>query len=188
MLKSGMRLKVNSRVGAVYQRLIPCLLPPVVANKLARMNTHHKKSTYRPPPPRNPQHFSSSTLQLPLTRSESSHSAQQLFKAIERVPFGWQVSLGSPRSARRRWEADNEAKLDVVLPEIAAANPSTLIDSLKRGMEQGAQYQLVQGVNLADLLEPTFLNSFVRKGERALSKLFSIVKSDTHVGSWLQAV
>ncbi|GAA5996400.1 hypothetical protein JCM5350_005224 [Sporobolomyces pararoseus] len=108
------------------------------------MNTHHKKSTYRPPPPRNPQHFSSSTLQLPLTRSESSHSAQQLFKAIERVPFGWQ--------------------LDVVLPEIATASPSTSIDSLKREMEQGAQYQLVQGVNLADLLEPTFLNSFVRKG------------------------
>ncbi|GAA5967672.1 hypothetical protein JCM3765_005847 [Sporobolomyces pararoseus] len=108
------------------------------------MNTHHKKSTYRPPPPRNPQHFSSSTLQLPLTRSEGSHSGTQLWEAIERVPFGWQ--------------------LDVVLPEIATANSSSFMDNLKREMQQATQYQLVSGVNLADLLEPNFLNSFVRKG------------------------
>ncbi|GAA5909855.1 uncharacterized protein JCM6883_003116 [Sporobolomyces salmoneus] len=110
------------------------------------MNAHHKKSSYRPPPPRNPQHFSSSTSQLPSSSEESSSNARQLWRAIERVSFGWQQ------------------KLDVVLPEVGSASSSTLMDKLKQELEMKARYQVVRNVNLADLLEPKFLNSFVRKG------------------------
>lgn len=108
------------------------------------MNAHHKKATYRPLPPRIPQHFSSATLQLPLDRSRDARSQSQLWKAVQRVPFGWQM--------------------DVVLPEPQTQSSPSLVDHLIQDIERTARHELVRDVNLADLLEPTFLNSFVRKG------------------------
>ncbi|GAA5829971.1 hypothetical protein JCM5353_003932 [Sporobolomyces roseus] len=109
------------------------------------MNAHHKKSTYRPPPPRTAQHYSSNTLKLPLEKGDKEPTAaRQLWRAIERVPFGWQ--------------------LDVLIPEIGTSRQHGFIDRLKAELEQSSRSQLVRTVNLADLLEPGFMNSYIRKG------------------------
>jgi hypothetical protein len=55
--------------------------------------------------------------------------------------------------------------LDIVLPEVGTTSPSTLGDTVKEEIEQAIAYQVMRDVNLADLLEPNFLNSFVRKGK-----------------------
>lgn len=46
------------------------------------MNAHHRKRSYRPPPPKSTARFSSGTV---------DEGASSLKKAVERVPFGWQV-------------------------------------------------------------------------------------------------
>ncbi|GAA6012344.1 hypothetical protein JCM11491_007102 [Sporobolomyces phaffii] len=119
------------------------------------MNAHHNKSSYRPPAPRHPQHFSSATLRLPLDRS---HGSQQLWNAIERVPFGWQ--------------------LDVVLPSASNDQVSNLIEQLKAEIDRTSRYQVVRGVNLASLLEPSFLTSFIRTGSLVAISLGGVRDED----------
>ncbi|GAA5884667.1 hypothetical protein JCM16303_003705 [Sporobolomyces ruberrimus] len=128
------------------------------------MNAHHKKSSYRPPPPRNPLHFSSSTLQLPLDREQpqkASQEGKQLWRAIERIPFG--------------------CELDILIPGIPASGSQVFVDNLQHAVGQATSYQVARGVNLADLLEPNFLNSFVRKGSLVAISLDAAEEDDVVV-------
>jgi len=89
--------RVKGKSGGCEVFLLPStsrLSEPSTPLSAEKMNAHHKKSTYRPPPPRTAQHFSSNTLKLPLEKGDKEPTAaRQLWRAIERVPFGWQVSL-----------------------------------------------------------------------------------------------
>jgi len=63
--------------------------------------------------------------------------------------------------------ADEERgkQLDVLIPEVATSRRDVFIDRLKQELEQSSRSQLVRQVNLADLLEPEFMISYIRKGE-----------------------
>ncbi|GAA5886989.1 hypothetical protein JCM5296_005216 [Sporobolomyces johnsonii] len=110
------------------------------------MNAHHKKSSYRPPAPRTISHASAGAVDLPLDlkNREQATAGCQLWRAVERIPFGWQ--------------------LDAVIPSIGTSGSSALAAELEQLVHQSCGFQVCEGVNLADLLEPEFMNSFVRKG------------------------
>ncbi|GAA5939458.1 hypothetical protein JCM3775_001718 [Rhodotorula graminis] len=111
------------------------------------MNAHHKKSTYRPPAPLHRARYSSGTAQLVLAEATAAVPEQlaRLTKAIERIPFGWQ--------------------LDAIVPSFAdPAAAQQLSHELEHAIGVACVSYMCAAVNLADLLEPAFLNSFVRTG------------------------
>ncbi|GAA5953058.1 hypothetical protein JCM21900_005054 [Sporobolomyces salmonicolor] len=110
------------------------------------MNAHHKKSSYCPPPPCAILHASTGAVDLPLDSKnrEKTTAGCQLWRTVERIPFGWQ--------------------LDAVIPSIGTSGSSALAAELEQFMAQSCGFQACERVNLADLLEPEFMNSFVRKG------------------------
>ncbi|GAA5909231.1 hypothetical protein JCM8208_005622 [Rhodotorula glutinis] len=115
------------------------------------MNAHHKKSTYKPPAPVHRARYSSGTTQLAAANSLGADQPAQprqlarLSKAVERLPFGWQ--------------------LDAILPSFAdPAAAQRLSHELETAIGAACVSYLCEGVNLADLLVPEFLNSFVRTG------------------------
>ncbi|GAA6062096.1 hypothetical protein JCM10212_002346 [Sporobolomyces blumeae] len=109
------------------------------------MNAHHKKASYRSPPPRAVLHHSQTTLDLPFDgTNDRVRASNALRRAIERVPFGWQ--------------------LDVVVPETATSRQAAFAQALRDAVQQEEKTHYAQGVNLADLLEPEFMNAYVRTG------------------------
>ncbi|GAA5856014.1 hypothetical protein JCM9279_003376 [Rhodotorula babjevae] len=113
------------------------------------MNAHHKKSTYKPPAPVHRARYSSGTAQLAnsLDADQPARRTQlaRLAKAVERLPFGWQ--------------------LDAIVPSLAdPAAAQHLSQQLQDAVGEACVSYLCERVNLADLLVPEFLNSFVRTG------------------------
>ncbi|GAA5928497.1 uncharacterized protein JCM15063_003894 [Sporobolomyces koalae] len=111
------------------------------------MNAHHKKASFRPTAPRAPQHHSSASVPAPIDSGHpqsNTRTPSQLRRAIERVPFGWQVQ--------------------VLVPQHGTGNDPALVDTIRTDLERSAHCELVRNVNLADLLEPVFLNTYIRTG------------------------
>ncbi|TNY23466.1 Proteophosphoglycan ppg4 [Rhodotorula diobovata] len=110
------------------------------------MNAHHKKSTYKPPAPVQRSRYSSGTALVADTASPEGARPRlaRLAKAVERLPFGWQ--------------------LDAIIPSLGSTNAQHFTKELQDAVDEACVSYLCEGVNLADLLEPEFLNSFVRSG------------------------
>ncbi|GAA6012912.1 hypothetical protein JCM10207_008374 [Rhodosporidiobolus poonsookiae] len=110
------------------------------------MNAHHQKRSYRPPPPKSTARFASGTFERKVASTSTGGKAttSKLSKVAERVPFGWQF--------------------DAVVPSVGSSSSSAQADALQKLVEATGQFYLCEGVNLADLFEPEFLNSFVRQG------------------------
>ncbi|BGP47873.1 hypothetical protein JCM10450v2_003738 [Rhodotorula kratochvilovae] len=109
------------------------------------MNAHHKKSTYKPPAPVQRARYTAGTAQLSGTNAdEACTQLARLSRAVERLPFGWQ--------------------LDAIIPSVGSSGSAVLADELKKAVSEACPFYLCEGVNLADLLEPEFLNSFIRTG------------------------
>jgi hypothetical protein len=60
-------------------------------------------------------------------------------------------------------------QLDALVPAVGSSTSSNAAAELEKLVGEAGGYYLCEGVNLADLLEPEFLNSFVRKGVFHLS-------------------
>ncbi|BGO99532.1 Proteophosphoglycan ppg4 [Rhodotorula toruloides ATCC 204091] len=110
------------------------------------MNAHHKKASYRPPPPSDRSRYSAGELFVPGKVEEGEYGSAltraRLGKAVERIPFGWQ--------------------LEAILPSTASSASVALATALEEVSQASGSYCLCEGVNLGDLLTPDFLNSFVR--------------------------
>lgn len=93
------------------------------------MNAHHKKSTYKPPAPVHRARYSSGTAQLVADSSADQPAAPttlaRLGKAVERLPFGWQVR---PCLSRPRLTQEGSAKADPPSsnPPTRSSTPSCL--------------------------------------------------------------
>ncbi|ORY92493.1 ribonuclease P 40kDa subunit-domain-containing protein [Leucosporidium creatinivorum] len=123
------------------------------------MNAHHKKASYRHSIRRTISHFSADSFTLPLDsethqqapspaaepggKQGKPRAAPRFFRAVDRVPFGWQ--------------------LDATIPSIKGQSSALPVELEQMIAQTGAFYYL-PAVNLADLLQPAFLNSFVRQG------------------------
>ncbi|GAA5825721.1 hypothetical protein JCM11251_000350 [Rhodosporidiobolus azoricus] len=107
------------------------------------MNAHHKKRTYRPSPPKSTARYSSGSFEVE-GEGKDEGKVNKLRKAAERQAFGWQ--------------------LDVLLPAVGTSISTQLAGELETLVKESNSFCLCEGLNLADLLEPEFMNSFIRKG------------------------
>lgn len=142
------------------------------------MNTHHQKASYRHTIPRNVSHFSCDSFTLPLVpktherppraaaaageKEGKPQAAPRMFKAVERVPFGWQAS--PVRFECRQESSLSCSQLDAIVPS-RQGQQSALPVELEQLIAQSSDFYHCSAVNLADLLQPAFLNSFLRQGE-----------------------
>lgn len=59
------------------------------------MNAHHKKASYRPPPPKSLSRYAAGTSELAVVEGAGGAGGQQglrrLAETAQRLPFGWQV-------------------------------------------------------------------------------------------------
>ncbi|GAA6051360.1 hypothetical protein JCM3770_004501 [Rhodotorula araucariae] len=109
------------------------------------MNAHHRKSTYKAPAPVQRARHTAGTAQTSGANADEGHTQlARLSKAVERLPFGWQ--------------------LDAVVPSVGRSAPTAFVDEVSAAITDACPFYLCEGVNLADLLVPEFLNSFVRNG------------------------
>ncbi|BGP31838.1 hypothetical protein JCM10296v2_003615 [Rhodotorula toruloides] len=112
------------------------------------MNAHHKKASYKPPPPADRSRYSAGELLVPGKVEEgeagSALARARLGKAVERIRFGWQ--------------------LEATIPSTASSASVALATTLEELFQASGSYSLCEDVNLGDLLAPDFLNSFVRTG------------------------
>ncbi|GAA5997882.1 uncharacterized protein JCM10292_006881 [Rhodotorula paludigena] len=112
------------------------------------MNAHHKKASYRPPPPKSRSRYAAGTSELAVVEGAGGAEGQQglgrLAETAQRLPFGWQF--------------------DAIIPSIGASSSTDMALKLKAALAPNASFYLCEQVNLADILEPAFLSSFVRKG------------------------
>ncbi|GAA5970945.1 hypothetical protein JCM11641_004518 [Rhodosporidiobolus odoratus] len=109
------------------------------------MNAHHKKRSYRPLPPKSTARFTSGS-DGPLTPAEAEADTRKskLRKTAERVPFGWQ--------------------LDALIPAVGSSSSSLAATELANLVRHAGGFYRCTSVTLADLLEPEFMNSYIRKG------------------------
>ncbi|GAA5981904.1 hypothetical protein JCM10908_004660 [Rhodotorula pacifica] len=105
------------------------------------MNAHHKKASYRPPPPVDRRSYSAGHINL--AHAAPHKGIDKLCRAVERVPFGWQ--------------------LDAIVPH-TGADTAVVVDAIKDLANACGTGYLATNVNLAELLEVEFLNSYVRTG------------------------
>ncbi|GAA5861111.1 hypothetical protein JCM8547_008039 [Rhodosporidiobolus lusitaniae] len=109
------------------------------------MNAHHKKRSYRPPPPKSHARSTSGSFAVPSSaKLEGEETNNKLRKAAERIPFGWQ--------------------LDALVPAVGSSLSTAAAEEVQRLVKEHGAFYLCEGVTLADLLEVEFLNGFVRKG------------------------
>ncbi|GJN89150.1 hypothetical protein Rhopal_002124-T1 [Rhodotorula paludigena] len=112
------------------------------------MNAHHKKASYRPPPPKSLSRYAAGTSELAVVEGAGGAGGQQglrrLAETAQRLPFGWQF--------------------DAIIPSIGASSSTDMALKLKAALAPNASFYLCEQVNLADILEPAFLSSFVRQG------------------------
>ncbi|BGP55271.1 hypothetical protein JCM8202_000654 [Rhodotorula sphaerocarpa] len=105
------------------------------------MNAHHQKASYRPPPPVNKFRYAAVTVNSDALANSDAQGLARLTRAVERIPFGWQV--------------------DAVIPEHASRPQAQRIQQI---LTDSTTAQLVRNVNLADLLTPEFLSTYIRRG------------------------
>ncbi|GAA5956444.1 hypothetical protein JCM8115_001726 [Rhodotorula mucilaginosa] len=106
------------------------------------MNAHHRKASYRPPPP-TPDTRTYSAAQLLTGATPTS----RLTSAIRRVPYGWQLDAIIPHNDDNN---DNAA--------------AAVVSALQGIAQSTGTAQLALNVNLAHLLDIEFLNAHIRQG------------------------
>ncbi|KAK4056817.1 hypothetical protein OIO90_002067 [Microbotryomycetes sp. JL221] len=124
------------------------------------MNVHHQKSSYTHSVPQVPRRVVSAAVPSSSVGSLNGHvdlaaQAPRLVSGIERVPFAWQ--------------------LDLVVPAIEYVRQQRLPVELESLVADMSPFYVCKNVNLADLLEPTFMNDYIRTG-----RLFLNVCKDTY--------
>lgn len=132
--------------------------------RLWQMNAHHRKASYRPPPP------------SPDTRTYKAGLApaaatltSTLTRAIRRVPYGWQVRILSQGPIPRQLRSPLYLlmQLDAVIPhdQDDHADADAVVSALQGIAQATGSAQLALGVNLAHLLDLEFLNLHIRQGQ-----------------------
>jgi hypothetical protein len=100
-----------------------------------------------------------------LSGGKGKQKEERVWKGIARVPFGYQVSCPVMWGYTGLITADVGlgSQVEVVVPSTAGTS-SSLPTELDELIQAQAGFQLVRGLNLADLLVPHFMNDYIRNG------------------------
>ncbi|KAM0787640.1 hypothetical protein ACM66B_003704 [Microbotryomycetes sp. NB124-2] len=108
------------------------------------MNVHHQKSSYRHSVVDTPLRSLQGTLKQASAVDNLLDNAPKLASRLVRVPFAWQ--------------------LDLTVPSNNVTGAQRLPLELETMISDISSFYVCKNVNLADLLEPQFMNEHVRKG------------------------